>query len=359
MKPFQCGRCGHLVFFENTVCESCDAKLGFFSPQADMIALTCEDLVCRDAVHPDKTYRYCRNHEHGVCNWLVADGDASAFCAACKLNRTIPDLSLLDNLRAWGELEAAKHRLVYSLIKFGLPLQSKSEDAERGLAFDFLADDGPDPTVTTGHRNGLITIQLAEADSVHREQTRRQLREPYRTPIGHFRHEVGHYFWERLVAAHGNTLARFRTAFGDERSDYQEALQRYYQSGPPDDWRERCISAYASSHPWEEWAETWAHYFHMIDALETAFAFGLRGRPAAAMGGIHFSVPADPYAMTDINELTGIFVPLSIAVNSLNRSMGHPDLYPFVMPDPVVDKLAFVHTLIKAQGIDRPVEVQP
>ena len=210
---------------------------------------------------------------------------AEQFCAACRHNRTIPDLSQPDNLAHWRKIELAKHRLFYTLLKLRLPLATKAEDPA-GLAFDFIADrhtpHGHIP-VMTGHDNGLITINLAEADDSERERMRRQMGEPYRTLLGHFRHEIAHYYWDRLVA-NSPKLAEFRETFGDERQDYTGALQQHYANGPPPDWPERFVTAYASSHPWEDFAETWAHYFHMVDTLETASAFGLSVRPKLSQG---------------------------------------------------------------------------
>ena len=219
-----------------------------------------------------------------------------------------------------------------------------------GLAFDFLAD--PDasrednPKVMTGHAEGLITIHIAEADDAERERRRRDMGEPYRTLLGHFRHEVGHYYWERLV--HGGPWHQaFRALFGDEREDYGESLARHHAAGPPADWRERFVSAYASAHPWEDWAETWAHYLHLIDTLETAHAFNLRLRPqAGADPTLAMVADFDPYGDVSFDSLIRAWLPLTYAVNSLNRSMGQPDLYPFALAPPVVDKLRFVHELV-------------
>jgi hypothetical protein len=201
---------------------------------------------------------------------------------ACQLNRTIPHLETPGNLLRWQRLEAAKHRLVYGLLRFGLPLTSRAEDPQAGLAFDFLADSGPafreNAQAMTGHSQGLITINIAEADDAERERHRQDMAEPYRTLLGHFRHEIGHYYWERLVRG-GTWLEPFRALFGDERQDYGAGLERHYAAGPRPDWSQRFVSAYAGMHPWEDWAETWAHYLHIVDTLETANAFGLRVHP--------------------------------------------------------------------------------
>jgi hypothetical protein len=90
--------------------------------------------------------------------------------------------------------------------------------------------------------------------------------------LGHFRHEVGHYFWDRLVATDPHQLEEFRVLFGDDRQDYGEALKRHYDEGAPANWQDTYISMYATMHPWEDFAETWAHYLHIVDTLETAGA---------------------------------------------------------------------------------------
>src|SRR4029453_19363135 len=130
------------------------------------------------------------------------------------------------------------------------------------------------PRVMTGHASGLITSNAEEADDALREQIKYALREPYRTLVGHLRHEVGHYYWDRLV---WNTPWRgpFRQLFGDERASCDDGLKRNYEQGPPADWASSYVSSYATSHPWEDWAETWRRYVHVVDSLATAMGFGL------------------------------------------------------------------------------------
>jgi hypothetical protein len=273
MKLFECQACGQLLYFENTRCERCGHNLGYLPDSALLSALVREGgdrwrpLATREGL-----FRFCANAGYDACNWLVPAEGGQAFCSACRHNRTIPDLGSPENLLRWQRLETAKHRLIYGLLRLGLPLVSKFEDPGAGLAFDFLADGaGPEetPQVVTGHARGLITINVAEADDVERERARQDMAEPYRTLLGHFRHEVGHYYWERLVQD-GLWLDAFRTLFGDERQDYGACLQVHHAEGPPLDWRERFVSGYASAHPWEDFAETWAHYLHIVDTLETA-----------------------------------------------------------------------------------------
>ena len=297
----------------------------------------------KSSVDPIHDYIYCANLTFDGCNWLIPADDGQTYCAACRHNRTIPDLSDQRNLVLWRRIEIAKRRLFYSLLRLRLPLRNKTDDPT-GLAFDFLA-----PTknpVMTGHLEGVITINLAEADDSEREKQRGIFDEPYRTLLGHFRHEIGHYYWELLVK-NSDALEKYRLLFGDEEADYTKALDAYYKNGAPSDWSEFYISPYATSHPWEDWAETWAHYLHMMDTLETAFSFGIRIQPDMVQDtkAIQASIQQDPYDMTDFGQIIKWWLPLTFAVNSLNRSMGHSDFYPFVITEPVVKKLQFIHEL--------------
>ncbi len=284
----------------------------------------------------------------GFVRWLIAADDPDQFCIACRHNRTIPNLSDPENLHRWRLIENAKHRLFYTLLKLHLPVDAKSKDAAP-LTFDFL-DPGAaaaGPPVMIGHSAGVITLNVAEADDAERERVRGTMGELYRTLLGHFRHEIAHYYWDRLIADTPN-LEPFRQMFGDERRDYAQALQDYYANGAPADWAEHFISAYASSHPWEDFAETWAHYFHMVDTLETANAFGLVVRPNFSQG-MTARIDFDPLD-AELDRLIESWLPLTFAVNSINRSMGVPDLYPFVLSPPVIGKLSFIHDCIRAQA---------
>ncbi|MEQ8356910.1 MAG: putative zinc-binding peptidase [Kiloniellaceae bacterium] len=351
MKLFDCQNCGQLLYFDNTHCERCESLLGFIPDRTTMSALQATgENTWRALAYPGELFRFCANSAHDACNWLVAAEGPDAFCRACRLNRTIPNLGSGDNLILWQRLEAAKHRLVYGLLRLGLPLVSKHDDDAKGLAFDFLAgSDSPfqeGPQVITGHAQGLITIDVAEADDVERERHRRDMAEAYRTLLGHFRHESGHYYWERMVR-NGVWHNAFRELFGDERDDYAAALEQHYAEGPPAGWQEDFISAYASAHPWEDFAETWAHYLHIVDTLETAEAFGLQIQiTAGGDASPKMAIAFDPYRHADFDALIAAWMPLTSAVNSLNHSMGQPDLYPFVLAPGIVGKLRFIHGLI-------------
>jgi hypothetical protein len=349
VKLFKCQSCGQIIYFENTRCESCGHALGYLPKAMTMSALEAEGDGFSALAAQGASVRLCDNAGHDACNWLVAADSDATLCLACRHNRTIPDLTDPNNLQRWQRIEAAKHHLFYSLVRLNLPLANRLDDPDHGLAFDFLAD-SPDPTgpkVMTGHDNGLITIALAEADDAERERRRAQMHEPYRSLLGHFRHEVGHYFWDVLVRD-GGRLDECRAVFGDDSQDYDAALQAHYQNGPPADWQDHYVSQYASTHPWEDWAETWAHYLHIVDTLEMASAFGITVRPRLTrdetLSAVIDLAPYDPAA--EMKDIIEAWLPLTFAMNSLNRAMGNPDLYPFVLSPTVVTKLAFVHDVV-------------
>ncbi|TWB40989.1 zinc-binding metallopeptidase family protein [Nitrospirillum pindoramense] len=347
MNLFNCQACGQMLYFENRLCERCSHRLGYLPDDDRMHALEAEGDAWRALGAPDALYKFCANAGQDACNWLIAADAAEPLCAACRHNRTIPDVSHPTALAQWRKIELAKHRLFYTLIKLGLPLANRADDPDGGLAFDFL-DDPPEGAVMTGHDNGLITLALKEADDAERETRRTQLHEPYRTLLGHFRHEVGHYYWDRLVRDE-DRLEACRALFGDERQDYAAALQRHYDQGAPADWQQGFISAYATSHPWEDFAETWAHYLHIVDTLETAHAFGVRVRPMVDhTGDLSARVDFNPYRRGTIADMVDAWLPIAFAVNSINRSMGQADFYPFILTPAVIAKLGFIHSLIIA-----------
>lgn len=352
MKIFECQSCEHLVYFENTSCDRCGHRLGYLPDHDELTALEPDGDHWRALSHPETPYRDCANYAQGACNWMVPRDAEEPLCAACRLNRTIPNLGNPTLRGYWQSLETAKHRLIYSLLRLKLPVVSKRDEEATGLAFDFVSSDGwvaPGTNVTTGHAMGLVTINVSEADPAERERMRVSMGERYRTLLGHFRHEVGHYYCERLVEVDEAKVADFRAMFSDEREDYQAALNRYYASGAPAGWQNTHVSNYATAHPWEDWAETWAHYLHMVDTLETSGAFGLHLTPGeTTKGKLRMKVDFDPYTHDDFSALVNAWIPLTHALNSLNRSMGQPDFYPFVLPAAVQEKLAFVHRIVRA-----------
>jgi hypothetical protein len=339
MRKLTCARCGQRVFFENTRCESCSAALGFVPMELTMAAfeVAAGGEWQRHGVgdSAESAQWPCANYlNEQVCNWMVPAGSEETLCLSCRSTEMLPPLDVAPNRERWAALEQAKRRLFYGLLAMGLPLD--------GLSFRFLADlpDGaPEAHPLTGHNHGVVTINVAEADDSTREATRAQMNESYRTLLGHFRHEAGHFYWEKLIDG-TSWLEEFRQQFGDEQSDYQQALQQHYNA-PVVDWWQRFISAYASSHPWEDWAECWAHYMHLHDGLETAAAWGLR------LAGVE-PQPLDPDEPLQ-RPLIEEWLPVSQFVNAMDRSLGTADSYPFVVPPPVVEKLQFIHRVIAAQ----------
>ena len=352
MKLFDCRSCGQTLYFENTSCENCGHRLGYDPECNDMMALERTEselgaLAWHAVDDSTRTYRFCLNAEHDVCNWLIPGDSAATYCLACRHNHTVPDLTKDNNLVYWRQMELAKHRLFYTLIALKLPLFTRADDPKEGLVFDFKEDESPTNKVLTGHELGDITINIAEADDAERERRRASMHEPYRTLLGHFRHEVGHYYWDRLVRD-APALTPYREIFGDERRDYDAALQKHYKDGPPSDWREHFVSAYATTHAWEDFAETWAHYLHIVDTLETAGSFGVRIAPKGLAEGnsLRMEVDFSPYTADSIEPIVTSWVPLTFAINSLNRSMGLRDFYPFVLTGTIIEKLGFIHDLV-------------
>jgi hypothetical protein len=353
-RAFRC-QCGRPVFFRNSECLACRTPLGYLPHRLKLAPLhDAGEGRWRVWGEPDgPLLKRCANFELASCNWMLDDGDAAALCVSCRLNRVIPDLSIEENRVAWLKIEHAKRRLVSQLLGLGLPVASRvegagGEDVVQGLAFDFLRPTPEQPTLT-GHAAGIVTLNIEEADDATRERIRTQLREPYRTLLGHLRHEVGHYYWDRLVAGTA-MLEPFRALFGDERADYGDALRRHYEQGPPPDWAHMHVSAYAASHPWEDWAETWAHYLHMVDTVETAMSFGLDAEDLEVDTepfGPDVLEPAAPDAQdADFLAFVNAWVEITALLNEMSRSMGQPDFYPFVLSRPVVRKLHFVHRAV-------------
>jgi hypothetical protein len=353
VKTFHCTACEALVFFENTRCLNCGHVLAFAPDRMAMLTLNAGDnglwQPVEEAAQNDEVYRLCTNYtDYGACNWAMRASIPGALCLSCNLTHTIPDLSTPGSQEAWTKLETAKRRLLYAILSLELPLVTKLQDGRRGLEFKFLNDtvavNGDQSRVLTGHDDGLITINVAEADDVYRETQRQHQHEPYRTLLGHFRHEIGHYYWDQLIA-NSDRLEQFRQLFGDEQLDYAEAVKQHYEQGAPANWEERFISAYATTHPWEDWAESWAHVMHMVDALETAQAVGLSANPLRRDEPI-LSIPAKPplARVEDFDQLVREWTSLTYVLNNLTRGLGLADAYPFVLSTPVIEKLRFVCT---------------
>lgn len=324
MKKQSCSVCGAAVYFDNSTCLHCGTSLAYLRPSRAIVAT---DSQGRHADATGTSWHRCANASLSGCNWLAAEGGGQCF--SCDLTRTRPNDNDAKGLSQFHAAEQAKRHLVAELDQLGLPIVTRAEDADGGLAFDLLSS--VKEKVLIGHANGLITINLAESDDAYRERMRAQLDEPYRTMLGHFRHEVGHYFETVLVFSDDSRTREARRLFGDDTKDYQAEIDRHYSEGAPADWNERFISKYATMHPYEDFAESFAHYLHICDTLDTAREFGLIS-----------SAPAR-HSFREVVE--NEWLPLAIALNQVNRSMGKEDLYPFVLSPVVIDKLEFVHGL--------------
>ncbi len=347
MRTFRCDECGNTLFFENDTCLKCGRKVGF---RADELTMTTVERARDGGIAP------CRNWtDLDACNWYSTGDTAegTGYCPSCSTSEVVPDLGDPQRLALWTETERAKRRLVYTLLELGLPLRPSAD--KHGLRFRLLADERVDThdvdppahgAVVIGHDEGQLTMNVVEADDALREAMRKRLDEPYRTMLGHLRHEVGHYYWYRLVE--GTELSEnFRALFGDERADYAAALAAHYERGSTDGWQESFVSSYASAHPWEDFAETWAHYTHIVDTLETAndARLGLDSRTISA--------PLPLAAARPFSEMLADWLPLTVALNQLNRSMGMRDAYPFTLTNRVVDKLAFVDRICRDSAARR------
>ncbi|WP_237571279.1 zinc-binding metallopeptidase family protein [Mycolicibacterium lacusdiani] len=336
MRDFICPNCGQRLAFENSVCLSCKSKLGFsLDDMAFLVIAEGSESEHGGAVDASE-YQLCANLHLAKCNWLVEVAPVRKLCTSCALTRTRPRDGDKVALASFAAAEKAKRRLIVELVDLKLPIVGRDDDPHFGLAFDLLSS--ADEKVFTGHANGVITLDLAEGDDVHRQQLRIAMDEPYRTLLGHFRHEIGHYYYYRLVGTAPEYQQRARELFGDADADYQAALDRHYSQGAPAGWNKDFVSSYATMHPAEDWAETFAHYLHIRDTLDTAAAFSFA--PAAATFDRRNLGPSG------FDAIIEMWLPLSWALNMVNRSMGHDDLYPFVLPPAVLEKMRFIHTVI-------------
>lgn len=321
-----CPHCGQRVFFENSRCLRCQHEFGF-DPDAQGMRLLEGARPCSQRGGPV------------ACNWLLTGSEAGALCRSCQLTRTIPDLSQPDAQLRLQAVEQAKRRVVHALDRLGL------RELASGMTFDVLADPqalaGGPPTVPMGHAQGVITLNLEEADPGYRARTRVELDESYRTVLGHIRHETGHFFWPRLIGDHPDRLAAFRERFGDDRIDYGRALTRHYARTDASYDTLSYVSAYAGSHPLEDWAETWAHLMHILDTLESSIAIGMVDEDAE-------DPRADPYLQRDAGPLLDRFRRLAAMLNELNRALGQDDAYPFVLGEGARAKLGFIHDVLHA-----------
>jgi hypothetical protein len=343
VRDFICPKCGQHLAFENSVCLNCRSALGFsLADMALLVIAPGSESEHAGAVDESK-YQLCANLHRAECNWLVEKSPVARLCKSCALTRTRPNDADVKAMAAFANAEKAKRRLIVELHELKLPIVGRDQDPNYGLAFDLLSS--KTEKVFTGHENGVITLDLAEGDDVHREQLRIAMAEPYRTLLGHFRHEIGHYYFYRLVGTSADNAARFTELYGDPNADYQAALDRHYREGAPPGWEKDFVSSYATMHPAEDWAETFAHYLHIRDTLDTAAAFSF-----APAGATFERRQLGPSGFDAIIEM---WLPLAWALNMVNRSMGKEDLYPFVLPVKVLEKMRFIHTVIDVVTSDR------
>jgi hypothetical protein len=345
MRVFHCDRCGGIVAFAALACPACGAAIGYVSDQRTLrvVVPTSDPAVFRfDRGAPDdgRLMWRCLNSAWG-CNWMLPADSEDTWCRSCQLTRGRPDVGRPAAIEAWMAAESAKRRLVHQLDELSLPVEIRSDTMPDGLVFDLVHLPGEGGI--TGHLDGVVTLDLAETDEHHRDVLRRRLGEPFRTVIGHLRHEIGHHFWARLVGQ-SNDLGSFRRLFGDERVDYAESVERYYADAG-DAWdRTRFVTAYAAAHPLEDWAETFAHYLHILDAIDTAVAHDLVPPDSAPL------LVSDVVGTLELTVILDAWRPINTAVNAIAETLGAPAVYPFDPVGVVVDKLAFVHRQVAAHA---------
>lgn len=347
MRAFDCPECGGPAPFEAQSCPTCQVPLAFHLPSMRLVDIP------GDSVTIDGTRLLRCSNWAWECNWLVADDSGSGQCFAGSFIRNRPEADDTLALEKLAQTAKSLRRLLFQLIDLGLPAEPYYRH-DGGLAFDLLSSRTSGTPVVIGHAGGVITIDLAESLDAHRESLRVRLGEPYRTMLGHFRHEVGHYY-QSILVENGPMIDECRTLFGDERASYTDSMNRHYRFGAPQGWEKSYISEYATMHPWEDFAECFAHYLHITDTLATASESGLavhadrvRWKLAADV------VPRTDYSGTGIDVLLGDWHVLSELFNRINQSMGKADLYPFTISEPVVRKLDFVHRVVVTAGARRP-----
>jgi hypothetical protein len=337
MQRFNCERCGTEIAFEASSCPVCDAPIGYVADEQTLRAFTPSDDGVSYALPGDsREFWRCLNAAWG-CNWMVPAATGITWCRSCALTRGRPDDRRPDAIDAWMLIEASKRRLVHQLDRLGLPIEARTPANPSGLVFDLVHV--PGERGLTGHLDGVVTIDLTETDPMARDQLRRALGEPYRTLIGNLRHEIAHHYWHQLVG-HSDRLPRFRALFGDERAAYGPALERHYAS-PEVPWDDqRFVTRYAQAHPHEDWAETFAHYLHLVDLVDTARAHGLL-EPDTSTSTTGVTDPA-PFA-----RILDRWQPLAGALGDLADAVGSTQIYPIHPAGAVIDKLEFVHAGIR------------
>ncbi|MCA8997461.1 MAG: putative zinc-binding metallopeptidase [Planctomycetaceae bacterium] len=331
MKTFEC-LCGNALFWDNYSCLGCHKDVGFCPNCEEIRSIDFVEEETWQCRHCQAILSKCRNGlAHGVCNWFLSDQEVAAgesLCWSCRLTKVVPDVSKPHYVELWRKLEAAKRRVLYSLKTIQLPICC-DDCTVLPLEFHFKAST-PEHLVTTGHSAGVITIQLEEADDVQRETVRVQFAEPHRTLVGHFRHELGHYFWDLLIRG-TKEVDHFRSVFGDERSPtYEDAQRAYYANGPQSNWPQNFISAYASMHPWEDFAETFNAYLDIVAVLDTA-------------GALRWIVPDFSNCKTMLTH----YQKIGLSINEFNREMGLKDLVPEIYHADVRRKIEYLHGVVR------------
>ena len=345
MRLFACDHCGNTIYFENVVCEYCGHQLGYLPRHNALVALVEDGGLWSTRSFPDDSYVFCVNAKDGACNWLItAEPDGDIFCVACRHDLTIPPLDDPVSLKRWQAIQRAKKRLFYSLLRLGMPLETRGENHACGLGFRFptgipAKSDG----VSGGHGSGVITIALTEADDVDGEARRAATEQPHRTMLERFRQEIGRYYWDLLIAGTPR-LKRFAKAFGGAGQD--RMLQTPHAPRSPQGPPRGQIRAYSTAHPRESFAESFAHYCHITDAVEVAAAFGVQSRPGRHGDKSAPAAPFDPYASGTIEQLLENWTSVTSLLDNFNWSMGHPDAFPFVLSPEVIERLGFIHELV-------------
>lgn len=311
MQRFSCPACGTAAYFHNLTCV-CGQPL-FFDPEARVMLNQGEA---------------CANRPTISCNWIA---DGGQYCRSCAMSYVVPDLNVGDNLLMLARAESAKRWVLANLSCWQW---FTNADVGRRPRFLMLSEytSGRSEQIMMGHAAGEITINVTEADELIRLQRQRELGEQYRSMVGHFRHELAHFCFDRLSLS-PEFLSEFRELFGDERQDYGTALLRHYEAplAPGEDY----ITPYSTAHPHEDWAETVAHLLHLVDFSDSFVSAGL------AMRGVPEGFT--PYSEPDTNRLINVATEIAIAINDINRALDNSDLYPFVLTGPVRQKLSFAH----------------
>ena len=348
MRYFSCSQCHHQIFYAKTHCDTCHCRIGYSAQHQELLCLNEITHEVWQVKHQDRffaqqKFKPCYNNKnYQICNWILDIDSEQIYCESCQLTHIIPPLDQAENIEYWRQLEQAKQRFLYLAQRLNImPKPKKHDDDLIGLRFNFLVPLNGQH-VMTGHSHGTITLNAQEANVIYRETTRVNMGENYRTLLGHFRHESGHYYLHLVEILHPKLIDEFRQIFGDERQDYSAALKQHYENGPPLNWQQDYISTYATAHPWEDWAETWAHYLHIMETLETAFYAGIAVN--ASQGRLsNLTIDECPIGAQNFEKILHSWTTLTFNLNALNRSMGLEDAYPFTLSNTVKNKLGFIH----------------